>query len=52
MDTEKKPRKPRAPVTPKPCPVTGIPNTHLKFSYLMPEARTPENLAKYKKKKS
>jgi len=33
----------------KPCPVTGIPNTHRRFSYLMPEARTPENLAKYKK---
>ena len=32
----------------KPCPVTGILNTHRRFSYLMPEARTPENLAKYK----
>ena len=32
----------------KPCPVTGIPNKHRRFSYLMPEARTPENLAKYK----
>lgn len=32
----------------KPCPVTGIPNSHRRFSYLMPEARTPENLAKFK----
>lgn len=32
----------------KPCPVTGILNTHRRYSYLMPEARTPENLAKYK----
>ena len=35
----------------KPCPVTGVLNTHRRFSYLMPEARTPENLAKYKKGK-
>jgi hypothetical protein len=33
----------------KPCPVTGVLNTHRRFSYLMPEARTPENLAKFKK---
>lgn len=33
----------------KPCPVTGVLNTHRRFSYLMPEARTPENLAKYKR---
>jgi hypothetical protein len=33
----------------KPCPVTGVPNTHRRFSYLMPEVRTPENLAKYKR---
>ena len=33
----------------KPCPVTGIPNKHRRFSYLMPEARTPENLEKYRK---
>lgn len=32
----------------KPCPVTGILNKHRRFSYLMPEARTPENLAKFK----
>lgn len=32
----------------KPCPVTGIPNTHRRFSYLMPEARTAANLRKYK----
>lgn len=33
----------------KPCPVTGVLNTHRRFSYLMPEARTPENLAKFKR---
>ena len=33
---------------PKPCPVTGTLNTYRRFSYLMPEARTPENLAKFK----
>lgn len=33
----------------KPCPVTGVLNTHRRFSYLMPEARTPENLKKFKK---
>lgn len=32
----------------KPCPVTGTLNTHRRFSYLMPEVRTPENLAKFK----
>lgn len=32
----------------KPCPVTGVLNTHRRFSYLMPEVRTAENLAKYK----
>lgn len=32
----------------KPCPVTGIPNTHRRFSYLMPEVRTAANLRKYK----
>lgn len=32
----------------KPCPVTGVLNTHRRFSYLMPEVRTPENLAKFK----
>lgn len=32
----------------KPCPVTGILNKHRRFSYLMPEARTAENLAKFK----
>lgn len=37
--------------TAKPCPVTGVLNTHRRFSYLMPEVRTPENLAKYKKGK-
>jgi len=41
-------RKKRHPLTEKPCPVTGIPNKHLRFSYLMPEARTPENIAKYR----
>jgi hypothetical protein len=29
--------------------VTGVLNTHRRFSYLMPEARTPENLAKFKR---
>jgi hypothetical protein len=33
----------------KPCPVTGTLNTHRRFSYLMPEVRTPENLAKFKR---
>ena len=33
----------------KPCPVTGVLNTHRRFSYLMPEVRTPENLAKFKR---
>jgi len=33
----------------KPCPVTGTLNTHRRFSYLMPEARTAENLAKFKR---
>lgn len=33
----------------KPCPVTGIPNRHRRFSYLMPEVRTAENLMKFKK---
>jgi hypothetical protein len=33
---------------PKPCPVTGTLNTYRRFSYLMPEVRTPENLAKFK----
>lgn len=33
----------------KPCPVTGVLNTHRRFSYLMPEARTPENLKKFKR---
>lgn len=32
----------------KPCPVTGILNTHRRFSYLMPEVRTEENLKKFK----
>lgn len=50
-EKHKRLRKPRAKVAPKPCPVTGTLNTHLRFSYLMPEARTPENLAKYKAKK-
>ena len=47
---EAKKRGPKAgnKATAKPCPVTGIPNTHRRFSYLMPEARTPENLAKFK----
>lgn len=35
----------------KPCPVTGVLNTHRRFSYLMPEVRTPENLKKFKKGK-
>ena len=33
----------------RPCPVTGILNRHRRFSYLMPEARTIENLNKFKK---
>lgn len=32
----------------KPCPVTGILNTHRRFSYLMPEVRTAANLKKFK----
>lgn len=32
----------------KPCPVTGVMNTHRRFSYLMPEVRTAANLKKYK----
>jgi hypothetical protein len=50
-EPEKKQRKKRAPLVEKPCPVTGIPNKHLRYSYLMPEARTPENLAKFRKAK-
>lgn len=38
------------PADAKPCPVTGVMNVHRRYSYLMPEARTPENLAKFKKK--
>lgn len=34
----------------RPCPVTGVMNSHRRFSYLMPEARTPANLAKYNSK--
>lgn len=34
---------------PKPCPVTGVLNTHRRFSYLMPEVRTAENLAAFKR---
>lgn len=33
----------------KPCPVTGVLNTHRRFSYLMPEVRTPGNLKKFKR---
>jgi len=33
----------------RPCPVTGILNRHRRFSYLMPEVRTVENLNKFKK---
>lgn len=32
----------------KPCPVTGVMNTHRRFSYLMPEVRTAANLKKYR----
>jgi len=45
---EPKKRKKRGPLTEKPCPVTGILNKHLRYSYLMPEVRTPENIAKYR----
>lgn len=41
--------KPGAKAQAKPCPVTGVLNTHRRFSYLMPEARTPENLKKFKR---
>lgn len=34
--------------TPRPCPVTGVPNTFRRYSYLMPEVRTAANLKKYK----
>lgn len=34
----------------KPSPVSGQMNNHRKFSFLMPEERTPENLAKYNAK--
>lgn len=37
------------PIEPKPCPVTGILNKHRRWSYLMPEARTPENLRKFRR---
>lgn len=33
----------------KPCPVTGKLNRHRRFSYLMPEVRTPENLVKFRR---
>lgn len=49
--TKQRGPKPGAKAESKPCPVTGIPNTHRRFSYLMPEVRTPENLAKFKKGK-
>lgn len=32
----------------RPCPVTGILNTHRRFSYLMPEVRTKTNLRLYR----
>lgn len=54
LPTEDQPiskRKPYAKSAPKPCPVTGILNTHRRFSYLMPEARTAENLERYRKGK-
>lgn len=55
-EVEYKPTKTRGPkpgikAESKPCPVTGVLNTHRRFSYLMPEARTPENLKKFKKGK-
>lgn len=43
---EKKSRK--GGVEALPCPVTGVLNKHRRFSYLMPEARTPANLKKYR----
>jgi hypothetical protein len=33
----------------RPCPVTGVPNKHRRFSYLMPGVRTPENIEKYRR---
>lgn len=32
----------------RPCPVSGVLNSARRYSYLMPEHRTPENLAKYR----
>lgn len=54
IEKEHKPAKTRGPekgtkAQAKPCPVTGALNTHRRFSYLMPEARTPENLKKFKR---
>lgn len=40
--------KPEGKAEMKACPVTGILNTHRRFSYLMPEVRTAANLKKYK----
>lgn len=34
----------------KPCPVTGILNRNYRWSFLMPEARTPENLARFRRR--
>lgn len=36
-------------IDPQPCPVTGIPNKHRRFSYLMPEVRTAENLRRFRR---
>jgi len=36
-------------IQPQPCPVTGIPNKHRRFSYLMPEVRTAENLRRFRR---
>ena len=34
--------------SPPRSPVTGVMNTHRRFSYLMPEVRTAANLKKFK----
>jgi len=36
-------------IDPQPCPVTGILNKNRRFSYLMPEVRTAENLRRFRR---
>lgn len=41
-------RKPPNKADMKPCPLSGTMNAGRRFSYLMPEYRTPENLKKFR----